>query len=708
MIRASVILLLALLSGLYLEGKTITSAAELQQIRMMQKDIPWTPFALTGTVTSALSPESNLFVIEDNSGLALVSGSKRKGPPPITAGARIILTGGILVKKTSQGYTPWCYYRLQTLSCPFAVPSSFHTSIDTLHPKSNHLQRVTISGTIVDVKPDEVDPRMSFLFLRDKGQVIAISGNKAQIDKHIPHIGSSAFVTGTYINSIDGVRTFTPPCILLDATDEIRITGTLDNIPQLESLLLTSPKEIANLGMRRTSGVVLATWQPNHYLLATIDYRYIKVRHRATSLHPHVGDHVSVVGFPETDLYSIVLTCADSSIATNDLACLNAPLKTPVDITPRSVLFNQKSVPCYAVRDQLGSLVRVRGRIRDILHQQERSLVLVEDDGVSLPVDVSDHPSVLNSVSVGCTVEATGICVLEGEMWTPMNAMPQLKSYTVVIRSPEDIRILARPPWWTPARLMYVIGGLLVALLGFAVWNRLLNRLVEKRSAALLEEQRTSTEAALKIDERTRLAAELHDSLSQNLSALACQVSAAKSTVTDGSETQALLATAERMLQSSRTELTRCLWDLRGDSLEEADFTNAIRNTLARLVLKAKVVIRFNVPRKRVDDTTAHAILCIVRELVSNAVKHGAATEVRIAGETHGSVISFSVRDNGSGFDTEQACGVTEGHFGLEGIRDRVNRLDGAFEIESKPGAGTKATVQLKMKDESTGNEFKA
>ena len=45
---------------------------------------------------------------------------------------------------------------------------------------------------------------------------------------------------------------------------------------------------------------------------------------------------------------------------------------------------------------------------------------------------------------------------------------------------------------------------------------------------------------------------------------------------------------------------------------------------------------------------------------------------------------------------------------GLEGIRDRVNRLDGTFEIESKPGAGTKATVQLKMKDESTGNEFKA
>ena len=707
MIRASVILLLALLSALHLEGKTITTAAELQKFQFACKEMPLTPFVITGRVNAASGPLKPI-IVEDHSGLAYIYGQPDRGVPSPKEHTHVALSGKVFVSRKEHRFVSWAYIRSCTTLGPATPPPTISVPIRDLKPGKNAFQRVKVTGRVIDIKDDEIDANSTFLFLRSEGTVIAVSADRNRPDVRQVTLGDKIEISGTYFSSIDGIRPFTPPCIVIGDKDLIRLVESTDVTPPLENMQYATPDDIARLDLRRTDGIVLATWQPDQYLLRATDDTLIKVRHRATSLHPHVGDHVSVVGFPETDLYSIVLTCADSSIATNDLACLNVPLKTPVDITPRSVLFNQKSVPCYAVRDQLGSLVCVRGRIRDILHQQERSLVLVEDDGVSLPVDVSDHPSVLNSVSVGCTVEATGICVLEGEMWTPMNAMPQLKSYTVVIRSPEDIRILARPPWWTPARLMYVIGGLLVALLGFAVWNRLLNRLVEKRSAALLEEQRTSTEAALKIDERTRLAAELHDSLSQNLSALACQVSAAKSTVTDGSETQALLATAERMLQSSRTELKRCLWDLRGDSLEESDFTNAIRNTLARLVLKAKVVIRFNVPRKRVDDTTAHAILCIVRELVSNAVKHGAATEVRIAGETHGSVISFSVRDNGSGFDTEQACGVTEGHFGLEGIRDRVNRLDGTFEIESKPGTGTKATVQLKMKDESTGNEFKA
>ena len=162
-------------------------------------------------------------------------------------------------------------------------------------------------------------------------------------------------------------------------------------------------------------------------------------------------------------------------------------------------------------------------------------------------------------------------------------------------------------------------------------------------------------------------------------------------------ETKNLLATAERMLQSSRTELTRCISDLKCDTLEEPDFDTAIRKNLEMLALPAAIHVRFNVPRARVSDSTAHAILCIVRELASNAVRHGKATSVKVAGSIDNSHLSFSVRDDGTGFDVASRRSVSEGHFGLAGIQDRVNRLDGSFDIRSAPGKGTVARVSMPL-----------
>ena len=198
------------------------------------------------------------------------------------------------------------------------------------------------------------------------------------------------------------------------------------------------------------------------------------------------------------------------------------------------------------------------------------------------------------------------------------------------------------------------------------------------------------------MDERTHLAVELHDTLSQNLSGVACQIAATKGTLPDGAdETARYLETAERMLLSCRTELRRCLWDLRGDTLEETDFTEAIRKTLAPVAIGVETIIRFNVPRSRLSDTTAHAVLCIIRELVANAIRHGKAKTIRVAGEFHEGALSFSVRDDGRGFDPERCEGPTEGHFGLEGIHERIKHLGGTFAITSEIGKGTRAEVTL-------------
>ncbi|MBQ6330188.1 MAG: ATP-binding protein, partial [Kiritimatiellae bacterium] len=222
-----------------------------------------------------------------------------------------------------------------------------------------------------------------------------------------------------------------------------------------------------------------------------------------------------------------------------------------------------------------------------------------------------------------------------------------------------------------------MVGLLLLAILAVVIWNRALQRMVDRKSRQLLKGEMAQIKSALRVNERTRLAVELHDSLSQNLSGVACQIAATKGTLPDGADAAThQLETAERMLLSCRTELRRCLWDLRGDALEEKDFAEAVRKTIAPVAIGTETQVRFDVSRARLSDTTAHAILCIIRELVSNAVRHGHANTVRIAGEFHDGALSFSVRDDGCGFDVDSAAGANEGHFGLEGIRERAKRLD--------------------------------
>lgn len=109
----------------------------------------------------------------------------------------------------------------------------------------------------------------------------------------------------------------------------------------------------------------------------------------------------------------------------------------------------------------------------------------------------------------------------------------------------------------------------------------------------------------------------------------------------------------------------------------------------------AQISVNVDIPRAHLDDTTAHAILCIIRELVANAIHHGDAYHVCIHGECRNHSISFSVSDDGHGFDTEKVAGAAEGHFGLEGIRERIKRLNGTFAISSTPGDGCKAEATI-------------
>jgi signal transduction histidine kinase len=223
----------------------------------------------------------------------------------------------------------------------------------------------------------------------------------------------------------------------------------------------------------------------------------------------------------------------------------------------------------------------------------------------------------------------------------------------------------------------------------------------ERRGERLAQERVEHVRAELKVEERTHLAVELHDSISQVLTGIALQVdSAATANAGKSAAVERPLSIARQMLASCRKELQCCLWDLRSRTFEEKDLNEAILRAIGPQVGRTKVSVRFNVPRERLKETTVQAILRIARELVTNAIRHGHATEIHVAGECQGDVIRMSVRDNGCGFDPSSAPGPSQGHFGLRGIRERLSRFDGGLKIDSAPGGGAKVTISLQINAE--------
>ena len=85
-----------------------------------------------------------------------------------------------------------------------------------------------------------------------------------------------------------------------------------------------------------------------------------------------------------------------------------------------------------------------------------------------------------------------------------------------------------------------------------------------------------------------------------------------------------------------------------------------------------------------------------MRELATNAVRHGKATDIRIAGALDGAVLFCSVTDNGCGFDPDDHPGLSEGHFGLQGIEERIDELDGKLSIESRRGEGSRVSFSIR------------
>ncbi len=202
-----------------------------------------------------------------------------------------------------------------------------------------------------------------------------------------------------------------------------------------------------------------------------------------------------------------------------------------------------------------------------------------------------------------------------------------------------------------------------------------------------------------RIEERERhfIASDLHDFVGQNLALLMFKVAALKKDLTPPE----LLARQEEIREILRKTIqyTRSLTvELSPPVLSQLGLVPAVES-LAEAIQKTygiRTSVMDDGRPKQVDGETRYLLFRIVRELLMNIVKHSQAGEVKICLAGSENFMHIAVEDNGIGFDTETVDGKDKG-FGLFMIRERLNRLGGTIEIDSRPGCGTKVLLSVPL-----------
>ena len=677
----------------------LTNCAEVTSSTIVQRI--GDTFDVTGQV---LVRENNgdpiLYVSDATGGVGILGVRHVAMPLPFKSGDTIRATGVIAVPADFTRDIPTIICKsVQQVAEGNPPPPMRVSSCDVASGRCNG-RLVAVHGRVRRVVRDEICSPYLYISLVTADGIVyltAICDPSKEVDVR-RLVDSEIDATGVCCASVNTLRRFFGSSVDILWPQGVSVAKqAVDDpyaVPLLDDLNALDMVTINQTGRRRVLGTVIAVCSGGRVIVQS-DGRAVHDVFLLDTPFPSCGRRIEVVGIPEADYYQINLLDAIWREAPGDVR----PASPPREITIDQLLTNGKGL------DQIdpsfhGEVVRTSGTIIDLpTRESGRSFAILKDNGRTILLDLSSAKRVIDDVAIGYRVDVTGVCTANREPSAlPQQHFQRVNGITLVVRESKDVVVVSRPPWWTPHRLTVLVAILLLVLVLIFIWNRLLQRVIDRKSRQLLREHTAHIKAALRAEERTHLAVELHDSLSQNLSGVACQIAATKGTLPDGAEATARhLSTAERMLLSCRTELRRCLWDLRENAISEKDFADAVRKTLDPVVVGAIVQINFDVPRTRLDETIAHAILCIIRELASNAVRHGKAKNIRISGELREHTIFFSVADDGCGFVPGDAAGADEGHFGLDGILERIKRLDGSFSIASEPGNGCKATATIPL-----------
>jgi signal transduction histidine kinase len=236
-------------------------------------------------------------------------------------------------------------------------------------------------------------------------------------------------------------------------------------------------------------------------------------------------------------------------------------------------------------------------------------------------------------------------------------------------------------------------------IVGLLAWlaDRIRSHQVHERFAAVLVE-------------RSRLAREIHDTVIQGCTAISVLLEAYSSMPEPHTEAQrGILNVARQQAQETIEDARDAVWDLRHTDQESTGLGHALRADVEQLVRDCKVRLQFSIvgEERPVDPGIARESMMTTREAVRNALLHAQPSSIQVGLRYISNGFCIDVSDDGCGFSVAAAIVQDGRHFGLVGMRERVEQAGGSFTLQSGAGAGTRLSfsfparkVKLNARDE--------
>jgi signal transduction histidine kinase len=216
-----------------------------------------------------------------------------------------------------------------------------------------------------------------------------------------------------------------------------------------------------------------------------------------------------------------------------------------------------------------------------------------------------------------------------------------------------------------------------------------------ERLHASLDTERKLAAANARHKERSRIARELHDSISQDLFSLSVLAGGLRRALPPGSPVLPEVATMERTASETMREMQALLLELRPMALDEVGLPAALAEICRAYRDRLGIDVQAEVESVGLSPALEHAVLRVTQEAIANSVKHSAATSVHVRLRGDDNEIVLRVTDDGCGFDVAQDNDGAGGGLGLRVMRDRVTEHGGELAIESASGHGTAVTAMF-------------
>ncbi|HEV2092304.1 MAG TPA: GAF domain-containing sensor histidine kinase, partial [Rubrobacter sp.] len=207
------------------------------------------------------------------------------------------------------------------------------------------------------------------------------------------------------------------------------------------------------------------------------------------------------------------------------------------------------------------------------------------------------------------------------------------------------------------------------------------------------------------VEERNRLAREIHDTLAQNLTATGLQIESAEALLekdADPEKVRAALARALSLTRSNLDETRRSVLDLRAAPLEDRSLPEALKALVDRWESETGVPTRFRAVNgsRPLPPGVEAALYRVCGEALNNVARHAEARRVAVRLVSAPETVGLLIEDDGRGFDPS---GVPEGRHGIVGMRERVEALGGALRVDSRSGTGTRVEATLPLEGVAGG-----